>query len=236
MRAHTNHDRARTNNDSVATVHRFGPVVFALALLAPARARAQAEPAPPEYVPPGHHEPEPPPPSPLKWHVSANARLAVPLGATPPNLASVGYGGGVQLTRALVDLGRMRFGVGGDFAYQRIPRSTDEFLSHMTFAALAVLDGIFGRVRPWLTAGVGLSVAEYRKPATEVMPVAINVDAVLPLVQLALGLDVAVARNVDIGIGAGLDLTFSSLTVGAPPVQAFQPGLFSARLGLGFRF
>ena len=86
-------------------------------------------------------------------------------------------------------------------------------------------------------AGAGLSVAEYRKPADrEMMPIAIDANAVVPLVQLALGLDVEVARNVDIGIGAGLDLTFSSLTVGAPPVQAFQPGLFSVRLGLGFRF
>lgn len=205
-------------------------------LLVPTLAWAQAEPAPPEYVPPGRHEPEPPPPSPLKWHLAANARLAVPLGPTPPDLAAVGWGGGVQLTRALIDLGRMRFGVGGDFAYERIQHSSDEFLSHMTFAALLVLDGIFGRVRPWVTAGAGISVAEYRKPATEVMPMAINVDAVVPLVQLALGLDVELARNVDIGVGGALDLTFSSLTVGAPPVQAFQPGLFSARLGIGFRF
>lgn len=211
-------------------------IIIVQLLLLPALARAQAEPAPPEYVPPGQREPEPPPPSPYKWHLAANARLVVPLGATPPNLASVGWGGGVQLTRALVDLGRMRFGVGGDFGYQRIPHASDEYLSHMTFAALAVLDGIFGRVRPWITAGAGLSVAAYRKPATEAMPTAINVDAVVPLVELALGLDVEIARNVDIGVGGALDLTFSSLTVGAPPVQAFQPGLFSARLGIGFRF
>ena len=215
---------------------RFAAVCLALTLLAPALAYAQAEPAPPEYVPPGHREPEPPPPSPFKWHLSANARLAVPLGKMPPDLAPVGYGGGVQITRALVEIGRMRFGVGGDFAYQRIPRSTDEFLSHMTFAALAVLDGWFGRVRPWIAVGAGLSVAEYRKPATEVMPIAIDVNTVTPLVEGALGLDVMIARNVDIGLGGELDLTFSSLTVGAPPVQAFQPGLFSVRLGIGFRF
>ena len=203
----------------------------------PALAWAQAEPAPPGYVPPGHHEPEEPPPSPLKWHVSANARLAVPLGTVPAELASVGYGGGIQLTRALVDFGRMRFGVGADFAYQRIPHSTDDFLSDMTFAALLVLDGIFGRVRPWLTAGAGLAVDEYRKPADPMtMAVAIDANAVVPLVQLALGLDVEISHNVDIGVGAGLDLTFSSLSVGSPPIQAFQPGLFSVRLGVGFRF
>ena len=205
-------------------------------LLAQALARAQAEPAPEGYIPPGHHEPEAPPPSPLKWHISANARLAVPLGPTPPNLASVGYGGGIQIARALIDVGRMRFGVGSDFAYQRIPHASDEFLSHMTFSALGILDGIFDRVRPWLAAGAGLSVAEYRKPATSAMPIAIDSNAVVPLVELALGLDIELARNVDLGLGGELDLTFSSLTVGAPPVQAFQPGLFSARLGVGFRF
>ncbi|HEY2743434.1 MAG TPA: hypothetical protein VGL86_02385 [Polyangia bacterium] len=215
-------------------MHRI--VLVCLMALAPAVARAQAEPAPEGYVPPGHGEPEAPPPSPYKWHIAAEARLAVPLGKTPSDLAPVGYGGGVQLTRALLEVGRMRLGVGGDFAYQRIPHSTDEFLSHMTFAALVVLDGIFGRVRPWISAGAGLSVAEYRKPATPAMPVLTDVDTVLPLVQLALGLDVMIARNVDIGIGGGFDLTFSSLTVGAPPVQAFEPGLFSARLGVGFRF
>ena len=199
-------------------------------------ARAQAEPAPEGYVPPGKHEPEAPPPSPLKWHLAVDARLAVPLGAVPSNLASVGYGGGVQITRALVDLGRMRVGVGADFAYQRIPHASDEFLSQMTFAALAVLDGIFGRVRPWIAAGAGISVAEYRKPATIQMPVAIDSNAVVPLVEAGLGLDVEVARHVDVGLAGELDLTFSSLTVGTPSVQAFQPGLFSARLELGFRF
>ncbi len=209
---------------------------FVFVLLMPALAWAQAEPAPPGYIPPGKHEPEAPPPSPYKWHIAVDARLAVPLGAVPPNLAPVGYGGGVQITRALIDVGRMRLGVGTDFAYQRIPQSTDEFLSQMTFAALAVLDGIFGRVRPWIAAGAGLSVAEYRKPATEVMPVAIDSNAVVPLVEAGLGLDIELARNVDLGIGGELDLTFSSLTVGAPPVKAFEPGLFSVRLGLGFRF
>jgi hypothetical protein len=210
--------------------------VVVFALLLPVLAWAQAEPAPPGYIPPGKREPEPPPPSPYKWHIAVDARLAVPLGATPPNLAPVGYGGGIQVTRALVDVGRLRFGLGGDFAYQRIPRATDEFLSHMTFAALAVLDGIFGRLRPWIAAGAGLSVAEYRKPATEIMPVPIISDAVVPLVEAGLGLDIELARNVDLGLGGELDLTFSSLTVGAPPVRAYEPGLFSVRLGLGFRF
>jgi hypothetical protein len=210
--------------------------LLATLVFAPALARAQAEPAPEGYIPPGRGEAPPPPPSPYKWHISANARLAVPLGTMPPNLFPVGYGGGIQVTRALIDVGRMRLGIGGDFAYQRIPHSSDEFLSQMSFAALVVLDGIYGRLRPWISVGAGLGVDQYRKPATPTMPVLTDVDTVVPLVQIALGLDVEIARNVDIGFGGGFDLTFSSLTVGAPPVQAFQPGLFSARLGIGFRF
>jgi hypothetical protein len=211
--------------------------VIAFLLLLPALAWAQAEPAPPGYIPPGRHEPASPPPSPYKWHIALDARLAVPLGNMPPHLRPVGYGGGVQVTRALVDVGRMRFGVAGDFAYQRIPSSqSDEFLSHMTFAALAVLDGWFDRVRPWLAAGAGLSVAEYRLPATVAMPMAIDSNNVVPLVEVGLGLDVELARNIDVGVAGEFDFTFSSLTVGAPPVTAFQPGLFSVRLGVGFRF
>jgi opacity protein-like surface antigen len=225
-----------SNNDKVAVVTRF-VVVAACLLLVPALALAQAEPAPEGYVPPGKREPEAPPPSPLKWHISVNARLAVPLATVPPDLAPVGYGGGVQVTRALLDIGRMRLGVGADFAYQRIPDSTVEFLAHTTFAALVVLDGIFGRVRPWLAAGAGLSVATYEKPALPpAMPQAIDSNPVLPLVQVGLGVDVEVTRNVDIGLAGEFDFTFSSLTVGAPPVQTFQPGLFSVRLGIGFRF
>ena len=93
-------------------------------------------------------------------HRRRRPRLAVALG-TPPGLPPVGYGGGVQVTRALIDVGRMRFGVGVDFGYVRFSASrsaSDEYLSHMTFAALVVLDGIFGRVRPWIAVGAGLSV------------------------------------------------------------------------------
>jgi hypothetical protein len=212
---------------------------------------AQAEPAPPGYVPPGH-APEPPPPSPLKWHIAVDARLAVPLGARPPSLPPVGWGAGVQLTRALVDVGRMRIGVGADFAYQRVQHdkdtkipfgATQQWLSHMTFAGLAVLDGIFDRLRPWLVLGGGLSVAQYTDPATDMSQTTVAVQSVVPLLQLALGLDVELARGVDLGLGGQFDLTFSSQAVGtpasptaAPQVQPFSPGLFSTRLELGFRF
>lgn len=226
---------------------RLRPWLIAFVLVvAPAVARAQAEPAPPGYVPPGH-EPEPPPPSPLKWHIAVDARLAVPLASPPPSLPPVGWGAGVQLTRALVGFGRGRFGVGADFAYERLQHeqqalvpfgATTQSLSHMTFAGLLVLDGIFGRVRPWATAGAGLSVAQYRQPSMDpMMPMAgVSADAVVPLVQLALGLGVEITHGVDIGLAGQLDFTFSSLSVGSPPATVFSPGLFALRLDLGFRF
>ncbi|MCA1664090.1 MAG: hypothetical protein LC659_07470, partial [Myxococcales bacterium] len=89
-------------------------------LLVPALARAQAEPAPEGYVPPGHEAPAGPPPAAEKNHIAASARLAVPMGGQLPGIAPVGFGAGVQLSRALVDVGRMRFGGGFDFGYLRV--------------------------------------------------------------------------------------------------------------------
>jgi hypothetical protein len=213
-------------------------------VVAPALVHAQAEPAPPGYVPPGKSEPEAPPPSPLKWHIAVDARLAVPLQPLS-SLPPVGWGAGVQITRALVDIGRLRFGIGFDFAYQRVQREkevmipfgpTQQYVSHMTFAGLAVFDGIFGRVRPWLALGPGLSVARYRDPPVTTMDLDVSADAVLPLVEAAFGLGIELAHQIDLGLAGQVDLTFSSQSVGSPPVTPFQPGLFSLRLDVGFRF
>ena len=128
-------------------------------------------PAPAGYVPPGKTEPEPPPPSPLKWHIAADGRAPVAF-HVPPGLPTVGWGAGAQVTRALIDLNRIRFGAGFDFGYARfssqfiVPQpDTSQHLAHMTFAAIAVFDAIVGIVRPWFTAGVGLSAAWYYEPS-----------------------------------------------------------------------
>jgi hypothetical protein len=209
--------------------------VLACLLLVPALARAQAEPAPEGYVPPGKEAPPPPPPAAEKNHLAANARLAVPLGGQLPGIPAVGFGAGVQLSRALVNVGRMRFGVGFDFGYLR---AGDDFnqVANWTFAALGVLDGIFGRVRPWVAVGAGIAVGQFRQPAADPSMPPLAITGVLPLVQLSLGLDIAVSRGVEIGIGGEFDLTFSSLVVGSPPARPFDPGMFAARLGIGFRF
>jgi len=80
-------------------------------------------------------------------------------------------------------------------------------------------------------------VAQYRDPGVQADP-ATNIDlvTVVGLIQLALGLDIAIKWGVDVGVGAQVDLTISNREVGAPPVRVFAPGIFSPRLGVGFRF
>src|SRR5947209_2347284 len=107
-------------------------------LLAPALARAQAEPAPEGYVPP----------RPLKWRIAADGRVPIVL-REPAGLPTAGWGAGAQVTRSLIEVGRIRFGVGADFGYARfandlVVRQPDftQHLAHMTFAALFVFDAI----------------------------------------------------------------------------------------------
>jgi hypothetical protein len=213
-------------------------------VIAPVRAQAQAEPAPPEYVPPGHEKP-PPPPSPYKWHIAVEAELVAPLADLPATLPRVGWGAGVQLSRALVDVGRLRFGLGASFGYHRVQDnitshvpfgSVEQFVSHMTFAGLLMLDGIFGRLHPWFGAGAGLSVAQYNLPPAEVSQTGTSLQQVVPLVQVGLGLDVEVYKNVEITLAGEIDATFSSTTTGMPPRTPFAPGFFALRHGIGFRF
>lgn len=224
-----------------AAVRTVALIVYC-ALASQATAYAQAEPAPPGYVPPGHHEPELPPPSPLKWHVAADARIPIPI-REPQSLPSVGWGAGAQITRALIDLGRIRFGVGADFGYSRISSSgsvaTPDFSHHlgeMTFAGLLVFDAIVGAVRPWLAGGAGIAVAWYFQPNPNPMQPPTDVQTVVPVVMLDLGISYAVYHGIDVGVAAHLDLTFSSLSVGTPPFTVFDGGIFAPRIQLGFRF
>lgn len=209
--------------------------LIACLLVAPALAHAQAEPAPEGYVPPGKEAPPPPPPAREKNHIAADVRVAVPMGGQLPGIARVGVGAGVQLSRALLDVGRMRLGAGFDFGYLRLGDDFNQ-VANWTFAALGVLDGIFGRWRPWLAVGAGIAVGQFRQPAADPSMPPLAYVGVLPLVQLSLGLDIAISRGVEVGIGGEFDLTFSSLVLGSPPARPFDPGMFAARAGIGFRF
>lgn len=250
--------RARSIGLALACV-----VALAGSLTSSRAARAQAEPAPEGYIPPGKSAPLPPtatttpPPSatgepgappyvkpepPPLWHVAAGPRMAVRLGSGPPKLPVIGYGGGVNISRALVPFGRLRFGVGFDFAYDRIfrdlaaPLVGSQELSHATFAAVAVVDGLFGRVRPFFEAGGGLSVGDYNNPEVAAGAKAESAIEALGLIHLALGLGVRVWESFEIGLRGELNLTFSSTQLGTPPQPVFAPGLFDLALDLGFRF
>src|SRR6185503_13366381 len=117
--------------------------------------------------------PPPPPPKRLpsdepKWHALVAPRMVVRLGDGPPGLPQIGYGGGVAIGRALVPLGRARFGVGFRFGYDRIFRDREsagtQALAHATFGASLFIDGLYSRLRPWLSVGGGMSVASYDAP------------------------------------------------------------------------
>ena len=231
-------------------------LVLALMFL-PALAWAQAEPAPEDYVPPYKrglpperaNEPEGPaqlPQTVPKWHIAVAPRMVVRLGDAPPGLPTIGLGGGVQVARALWPLGRtLRFGVGFDFAYDRLfhdkaaPATGTQFLSHATFAAVAIVDALVGkdgRVRPYLGVGGGLSVAAYEDPPPQAGLKGVSEVAALGLVHLTLGLGVRTWESFEIGVHGEVDFTFSDTTVGTPPKPIFQPGLFALALDLGFRF
>jgi hypothetical protein len=223
-------------------------VFCAISALACTSAFGQAEQAPESYRPP--RQPGMPQPHEAqqreadsklpKWHVAVAPHLNFLFGDT--GLPLVGYGGGVQITRALLPIGRARFGVGADFAYDRFSHdiktssttSGTQFLAHATFAALLVVDGIAGRVRPWVALGGGLSVANYESPMSVDNPKGTSLVGVAGLLKIALGFGVSIYQGFELGLRADADLTFSDQQ--AMGKSVWQPGLFSLGLDLGFRF
>ncbi len=211
---------------------------------------AQAEPAPESYRPPrrpGMPQPQEAPQRQAeeqlpKWHIAVAPHLNYLFGDPPSGLPRLGYGAGVQVARALVPIGRARFGVAGDFAYDRFSHdkatgpftSGTEFVAHATFAGLLMIDGIAGRIRPWIGLGGGFSVANYESPMSADVPMGISRVGVAGLVKIALGLGVRVYQGFELGLRGDFDLTISSENVGGKDV--WQPGLFSLGLDLGFRF
>lgn len=224
-------------------------VVFCSLLALPVIAFAQAEPAPESYRPP--RQPGMPQPKEAqqreadsklpKWHIAVAPHLNFLFGDT--GLPLIGYGGGVQVTRALLPLGRGRFGIGADFAYDRFSHDVknnsnpgaSESVSHATFAAMVVVDGIAGRVRPWIALGGGFSVADYQNSALTMQhPSGFDVVGVAGLLKLALGFGVRIYQGFELGLRGDFDFTFSDQQANGKSV--WQPGLFSLGLDLGFRF
>ncbi len=208
-------------------------------------AYAQAEPAPPSYVPPGHHgDPErPTAPASDRWHLMAFPRLTFGLGGGPGSLPRIGWGGGVELSYAIVAFGPVRFGVGGSFAFDRFTHDYTaggtQSLQHNAFAALFIFDAIVGPngiIRPFVGLGGGLSAADYRDPG----PPRVDEVDVVGMIKAELGLGVRIFSSEKVGVEVGLhgdtEVTFSTFKSGTPPRSVFSPGLVAIALDLGFRF
>jgi hypothetical protein len=223
-----------------------------LLLLVPQLAFAQAEPAPENYVPPaergqpqaaGGELPKLPPDLP-RWMIAVSARMALPVGTPPADLPNIGLGGGVTVHRALVPLGRwLRFGVGFDFAYDRVFKDLGIYgtaqLAHATFAGVGVFDALIGpgqRVRPFIGIGGGLSLGDFENPTTKKDVPSESVVEPLGLVHLTAGLGVRVYQSFEVGVHYEVNFTFSSTQGGMPPRPLFQPGFAELALDLGFRF
>jgi hypothetical protein len=229
-----------------------------LLVLLPRLVLAQAEPAPPDFVPSPHRAdpvaqgeqpvftPRKKRPGAPKWRIWVQPRLSLLLGA-PPSFPSVpptvqptvGYGAGVGFGRALVTFGQFRFGFAFGFAYDRISTDISQAMfgvSHATFAPAFTLDGVFAeRVRPFLSLGGGLDVGVFRAPEVGGMPVVEQIEA-LGLVQLALGLGVRVYEGFEVGVRAEGNFLFSSTSYGTPARTVFSPGLVSLGLDLAYLF
>ena len=212
-------------------------------LLLSTRALGQAEPAPANYIPPGRRTApaERAHPTTLeRWHLMLYPRLNLRLGDAPASLPRLGWGAGVEASYAFITLGALRFGVGAAFAFDRFEHDrkavgTPQFVEHASFAALLVLDALLGpgnRLRPFIAAGGGFSVANYADP----QPPSVSEVAVVGLFKAEAGLAVRVYSSVELGVHGEVDATFSSFQTGTPPTPAFAPGLVAFALDLGFRF
>jgi hypothetical protein len=220
---------------------------LATTLFLSAIAWGQAEPAPESYRPP--KTPGMPQPQQAqqrradsqlpKWHIAVAPHMNVLY--SDIGIPRVGFGAGVQVTRALVPIGPARFGVGADFAYDRFQHdvktsmftSDTEFVAHATFAGLLVVDAIVRRLRPWLALGGGFSVANFERPSLMASQ-AVSRVGVAGLVKLAVGLGVRVYEGFELGLRSDFVITISGENVDGKDV--WQPGYYSLGLDLGFRF
>jgi|GEM_PF-6250756 len=238
-------------------------VVVWLLCLWPLVAWGQAEPAPPEYVPPSERPGPAPPASPYdpprtapdpqpptaerpvrlrdqpRWRMSVAPRMSIRIGDGPDGLPRIGYGAGVHLLRAIGVFGPLRLGLGASFAYDRLATDREagtQALAHYSFAAFGVLDTIVSRFRPFLTVGGGFSVGTYREPTTVIGAQNIDLTEAMGVVQLGLGFGVRIMQGFEVGLRGELDLTFSNTAVGPLARHPFSPGVFAACLDLAAAF
>src|SRR5262249_22947325 len=147
---------------------------------------------------------------PERFELAVSGRLALDLGQTA-GLPTTGFGGGVRFHAALLKVGPIRLRLGAQVAHDKVTRhqpsaiglcqSTTQQLSHATFAVVAVLDALLWRVRPFVAAGGGFSVASYFDPSVMGMPPkTVQDDSVVPLAAVSGGATITVYGGFELGL------------------------------------
>jgi hypothetical protein len=211
----------------------------------------QAEPAPAPAVTPPPPPPPPPvvapeePQGPPVWALGVTIggayRLAPAAKDVPPalGLAFSTFAGWQYLTLGK----RLELGLRASFGYHRFHRTVefakmvspgmevqtvgDLQLSMGDFGAAQTLTAVFGRWRPWLSAGGGLSIGHFTSPEPKYAPG--EARRTMPMVQAGVGFHVEVAPQTDGGLQLDWAHTFTSAYV-ASSGSRFQ--LFGDRLAL----
>ena len=184
----------------------------------------QAEPAPPPAVAPPPPPPALPPPlvppeepqEPLSWAlgltIGGSYRLPPAARDAPPRL---GLSFSTFAGRRYATLGQhLELGVLASFSYQRFSRTVrvtkmvapgmdieldgDRIMSMGDFVAAQTVTAVIGRVRPWLSAGGGLSLDHFTSQETRYRPG--ESRETVGVVQVGAGFHLEVAPQTDGGL------------------------------------
>lgn len=208
-------------------------------------ASGPAEPAPAEPAAPA--KPAEPPALPVNT-MGVLARFAYRLGSegSSPGPAA-GFSLGLSFQRRYFTFERLGLGIGGELFHDSFRQNvsntdpsspvldTQRIVSQTSFAVVQTVSVDTDPVRFWLGAGGGLSVASFSTPESAYQPGSLS--AVQPLVRGALGIDIAIAPRMAIGLRADYThpLTNPTLATRDGTVSPFGD-LFDAGAAFLYRF
>jgi hypothetical protein len=219
----------------------------------------QAEPAPPPAVTPPPPPPPPPlivpeePPPPPVWRlgltVGGSYRLGEAARDVPPKL---GLAFSTFAGWQYAALGpHLELGLAASFSYQRYARTVnfkkmvtpgvemdavgDRLFSTGDFAASQTLTAVFGRWRPWVSVGGGISLDHFTSPEARYLPG--ESRRTLPLIQAGAGFHLEVAPQTDGGLQLDYVHLFESafVTEAGERLHIFGDRL-AVRLEMQYRF